>query len=100
MADRRLVTEDTTVGELLDLLADRGVTTVTLNLKHREDGTFGRVRLAAQPVIDTKSEERAESVIEYYIEYGRTAPAGHLPPTQAEDALDRAIRLLALHPDD
>lgn len=51
MADRRLVTEDTTVGELLDLLADRGVTTVTLNLKHREDGTFGRVRLAAQPVI-------------------------------------------------
>lgn len=96
MADRRLVTEDTPVGELLDLLADRGVTTLTLNLKHRDDATLGRVRLAAQPVIDVKSEERAESVIEY----GRTAPAGHLPPTQAEDALDRAIRLLALHPDD
>lgn len=44
--------------------------------------------------------ERAVHVVEDKIEYGRTAPAGHLPPTQAEDALDRAIRLLALHPDD
>lgn len=95
MADRRLVTEDTPVGELLDLLAERGVTTVTLNLRHRDDATHGRVRLAAQPVIDTRSEERAETVIEY----GRTAPAGHLAPTTAEDALDRAIRLLALNKD-